>query len=59
MTSKRLAALICTGAAPCSSTATAANYAPRVGRPHGDFTLPSLTDHAPVSLSQFRGARWM
>ena len=34
-----------------------ASYAPRVGRPHVDFTLPSTADGQPVSLSQFRGRK--
>ncbi len=32
-------------------------YSPRVGQPHPDFTLPSIVDRAPVSLSQFRGRK--
>ncbi len=32
-------------------------YSPRVGQPHPDFTLPSLADGEPVSLSQFRGQK--
>ncbi len=34
-----------------------AGYAPRVGRPHPDFTLPNIADGRPVSLSQFRGRK--
>jgi hypothetical protein len=33
----------------------AESYSPRVGQPHPDFTLPSIVDREPVSLSQFRG----
>ena len=33
----------------------AEGYAPQVGEPHPDFTLPSIEDGKPVSLSQFRG----
>ena len=33
----------------------AEDYSPHVGQPHFDFTLPSLVDGEPVSLSQFRG----
>jgi hypothetical protein len=33
------------------------NYAPRVGQRHPDFTLPSITDGQPISLSQFRGRK--
>jgi hypothetical protein len=32
-------------------------YSPRIGQPHPDFTLPSIADRAPVSLSQFRGRK--
>lgn len=32
-------------------------YSPRVGQRHPDFTLPSLADREPVSLSQFRGRK--
>ena len=35
----------------------AEGYAPRVGQPHPDFTLPSIVDGEPVSLSQFRGRK--
>jgi len=34
-----------------------ADYTPRVGRPHPDFTLPNIADGQPVSLSQFRGRK--
>ena len=34
-----------------------ADYAPRVGQPHPDFTLPKLGARSPVSLSQFRGRK--
>ncbi len=32
-------------------------YAPRVGQPHPDFTLPTISDGKPVSLAQFRGKK--
>ena len=35
----------------------AADNSVRVGQPHPDFTLPSIADRAPVSLSQFRGRK--
>jgi hypothetical protein len=35
----------------------AGGYSPRVGQPHPDFVLPSITDREPVSLSQFRGKK--
>jgi hypothetical protein len=34
-----------------------AGYAPQIGRPHPDFTLPNIADRRPVSLSQFRGRK--
>jgi peroxiredoxin len=37
--------------------ASAASYAPKVGEKHPDFTLPSIDDGAPVSLSNFRGKK--
>lgn len=37
--------------------AQAEPYAPRVGQRHPDFTLPTISDGKPVSLSQFRGKR--
>jgi hypothetical protein len=40
-----------------SSLASAASYAPKVGQRHPDFTLPTVGDRAPVSLSDFRGKR--
>jgi hypothetical protein len=43
-----------TGAIP---SARAEGYAPQVGERHADFTLPSIEDGKPVSLSQFRGQR--
>jgi peroxiredoxin len=38
-------------------TARAASYAPQVGQRHPDFTLPTIGDRAPVSLSNFRGKK--
>ena len=37
--------------------AKAGGYSPRVGQPHPDFVLPSITDGRPVTLSQFRGQK--
>jgi hypothetical protein len=39
------------------SRASAAPYAPKVGQRHPDFTLPTIGDRAPVSLSDFRGKK--
>ena len=39
------------------SHASAAPYAPKVGQRHPDFTLPTIGDRAPVSLSNFRGKK--
>ena len=35
----------------------AEEYSPRIGERHADFTLPSIGDGKPVSLSQFRGQK--
>jgi peroxiredoxin len=40
-----------------TSRAVAASYAPKVGDRHPDFTLPTIGDRAPVSLSNFRGKK--
>ena len=37
--------------------ASAASYAPKVGERHPDFTLPTIGDRTPVSLSGFRGKK--
>jgi hypothetical protein len=37
--------------------ASAASYAPKVGERHPDFTLRTVGDRAPVSLSDFRGKK--
>ena len=40
-----------------TSRAGAAPYAPKVGQRHPDFTLPTIGDRTPVSLSNFRGKK--
>jgi hypothetical protein len=40
-----------------SADARAGGYSPRVGQPHPDFVLPSITDGRPVTLTQFRGRK--
>ena len=40
-----------------TSHASAASYAPKVGERHPDFTLPTIGDRTPVSLSNFRGKK--
>jgi hypothetical protein len=40
-----------------SAVAPAASYAPKVGERHPDFTLPTIGDRTPVSLSNFRGKK--
>jgi peroxiredoxin len=40
-----------------TSCASAASYAPKVGERHPDFTLPTIGDRTPVSLSNFRGKK--
>ncbi len=37
--------------------ARAEPYAPRVGQRHADFTLPTINDGSPVSLSRFHGKK--
>ncbi len=32
-------------------------YAPRVGQRHPNFTLPTISDGKPVSLSQYHGKK--
>jgi hypothetical protein len=39
------------------SHASAAPYAPKIGERHPDFTLPTIGDRTPVSLSDFRGKK--
>jgi hypothetical protein len=48
-------ALGCFSFLPVQSRAD--GYSPRVGQPHPEFTLPSIVDGRPVSLSQFRGKK--
>ena len=40
-----------------TTQASAASYAPKVGERHPDFTLPTIGDRAPISLSSFRGKK--
>jgi hypothetical protein len=40
-----------------TADASAAPYAPKVGERHFDFTLPTIGDRKPVSLSSFRGKK--
>ena len=40
-----------------SAGAPAASYAPKVGQRHPDFTLPTIGDRTPVSLSSYRGKK--
>jgi len=40
-----------------TSPARAASSAPKVGERHPDFTLPTIGDRTPVSLSNFRGKK--
>ena len=40
-----------------TSRAGAALYAPKVGDRHPDFTLPTVGDRTPVSLSNFHGKK--
>ena len=49
--------LICGCLCLVAGLAYAADNSVRVGYPHPEFTLPSITDRTPVSLSQFRGRK--
>jgi peroxiredoxin len=40
-----------------NSCGSAASYAPKVGERHPDFTLPTIGDRKPISLSSFRGKK--
>jgi hypothetical protein len=40
-----------------TSAARAATYAPKVGERHPDFTLPTIDNRRPTSLSSFRGKK--
>ena len=40
-----------------TSRATAAPYAPKVGERHPDFTLPTIDNRTPTSLSSLRGKK--
>ena len=40
-----------------SVTAPPTPYAPKVGQRHPDFTLPTIGDRAPISLSSFHGKK--
>ncbi len=57
------AAAVATGAVVLADTPTAdaaasrTFYNPQVGQRHPDFTLPTISDRQPVSLSQFRGKK--
>jgi peroxiredoxin len=48
---------ICGGLCLLAVPSYADGYSPRVGQRHPDFTLPSIVDREPVSLSQFRGRK--
>jgi hypothetical protein len=40
-----------------ASPARAANYAPKVGQRHPDFTLANIETGKPVSLADYRGKK--
>ena len=40
-----------------TSHARGGSYAPKVGERHPDFTLPTIGDRTPVSLSNFQGKK--
>ena len=53
---RNLALTVAAGAILLGTTSRvrAASYAPKVGERHPDFTLPTIDDHTPASLSDFR-----
>ena len=54
---RKLPLLTLIGLASPLVDAHADGYSPRVGQPHPDFVLRSITDGRPVTLSQFRGRK--
>jgi hypothetical protein len=52
-----LALAICGMILGATARDSAASYAPKVGEKHPDFTLPTIGDRTPVSLSNFRGKK--
>ena len=57
MSRSSLAVLLCGCLSLSTTGASAADYAPEVGKPHRNFVLPNITDREPVSLAQFRGKK--
>jgi hypothetical protein len=57
MTKLALALVTCGMILGATSRDSAASYAPKVGEKHPDFTLPTIGDRTPVSLSDFRGKK--
>jgi hypothetical protein len=54
MPRRTLALLVLLGCGSLTG-AFAEGYAPEVGKPHPDFTLPDLRTGKPVALSDYRG----
>ncbi|MDP6635071.1 MAG: redoxin domain-containing protein [Phycisphaerae bacterium] len=57
MTERLFIFLTAASALALVAPARAAGYSPRVGAPHPDFTLPSVTGGKAISLSDFRGKK--
>ena len=57
MRTKVLAFAACIAGFGFPLDAFADRYNPRVGQRHPDFTLPTISDGAPVSLAQYRGKK--
>ena len=49
--------LVAAGVLACGGSAQAGGYSPRVGKPHLNFTLPSVDGAKAISLSDFRGKK--
>ena len=52
-----LALVTCGILQSASAGASATSNAPKVGQRHPDFTLPTIGDRTPVSLSNYRGKK--
>ncbi len=57
MPGRWLKMLLIAGICSIAQTSFAGVYAPKVGQPHPEFTLPRISDREPMSLSQFRGKK--
>jgi hypothetical protein len=54
---RKLALALATSGMLLGASSHASSYAPKVGQRHPDFTLPTIGDRSPISLSNFRGKK--